>query len=101
MNSMSRANKGKTRIVLATDKEGKEIFVQLRASGIDPLVAMIDCLPLTFFGKGKTPYLRVQTALEWFEKEIQYGVEVEKKQMAITAYRRILEHFAAGKIVWE
>src|SRR4051812_8555391 len=76
--------------VLAIDKDNRDIFVKFRASGITPLVATIDCLPMTFFGRGKTPYLRVQTALEWFEKELPCDPRNEKYKAAIATYRRIL-----------
>jgi hypothetical protein len=98
MSTTTTKDKRGERIVLATDSTGREIFVKLKASGISPLVAMIDGLSLTFFGKSETPYLKVTTELEWFEKELPHDPGNKDYQTAIAAYRRILEKFQAGEI---
>lgn len=95
---MSTKSKREAPMPLATDKDGKYLFIKLRSSGISPLVAMVDGLRLSFFGKEQTAWLRVETALEWFEKELPRDPDNKNYKMAITAYRRVLEHFRDGKI---
>jgi hypothetical protein len=62
----------KQKTPLAVD-DNDVIYIKLKASGIHPLVAMCDGLPLALFGKGKraTAYIQVQTALAWHEKELK------------------------------
>lgn len=54
----------------ATDKENK-LYVRVDCV-MTPLVALIDCLTLVFFGKGKTAYLKVDDAIEWCRAEMKY-----------------------------
>lgn len=54
----------------ATALNGK-LYVKLKAI-MHPLCAMCDGLPVTFFGKEKTAYLDINTALEWCKKESEH-----------------------------
>ncbi len=56
--------------LFAEDKDGR-LFVVLSAV-MNPLCAMIDGLPITFFGKGKTAYLEIDVAIEWVKNEMQF-----------------------------
>jgi hypothetical protein len=62
------AKKHKT--VFAQSEDGR-LYVKL-AAVMSPMIALIDALPLTFFGKGKTPYLAIDDAIEWCRKEAVY-----------------------------
>lgn len=61
--------KKKVKYVFATSKEGN-LYVKVAAI-MTPLCAMLDGLSLTFFGKGKTPYLAIDTAIDWVSKEMK------------------------------
>jgi hypothetical protein len=60
----------KRRAVLFAECEGK-LYVKLQAV-MSPLCALCDGLPLTFFGKGKTAYLDIDTAIDWCRKEKEH-----------------------------
>lgn len=95
---MSTVKTRKPRPIFAVDADRQGIYVRLKSSGISPLVAMIDALPLIFFGKGKTAYLRVETALDWFEKESKTSPANRTYKEAIDAYRDVLEKFKKGEV---
>ncbi len=90
--------KKRSRIIFAVDQDSKGLYVKLRWSGISPLVAMIDGLSLTFFGKGKTAYLSVETVLDWFKNELRLSPGSKRFQDGVMAYERILERFRNGEI---
>jgi hypothetical protein len=50
--------------------EGK-IYVEARYSGISVLVVMVSGLAISTFGKSATPYLLLDDAIRWHEKEIE------------------------------
>jgi hypothetical protein len=58
----------KPRTVFAVDADGKRLFVRLEAV-MHPWVALCDGLPVTFFGREKTAYLGIDTAIAWAETE--------------------------------
>ncbi len=81
----------KSKTFFAVNDDGK-LFVKL-AAVMHPLCAMTDGLSLTFFGKGKTAYLDIDTAIDWCRKEgkahsaDEYRIKIEvmekaKKQLA-------------------
>ena len=49
---------------------GTTLFVKLRYVGISHLIILLDGISLTYFGKGKTAYLKVSQAISWHEKEL-------------------------------
>ncbi len=53
--------------VFAASPDGR-LFVEAAAI-MTPLVAVIDGLPVAFFGKSKKAYLEVDMAIEWCQKE--------------------------------
>lgn len=57
-------------VVFALGRDGV-LYVKL-AAVMAPLCALVDGLPLTFFGKGKTAYLTVERAIEWCREEMKY-----------------------------
>lgn len=50
---------------------GDKIYVEAKYSGISPLVIMMCSLPISTFGKGKTPYISLDEAIQWHEREIK------------------------------
>lgn len=54
-------------MLFATSKDGA-LFIKLQAV-MHPLCALCDGLPLVFFGKNKTAYLGIDTAIDWCRKE--------------------------------
>lgn len=62
----NRTGKQSTPFVVAPDGER---LVELRAV-MHPLVAVVDGLTLSFFPGDKKAYLRIETAIEWVEKEL-------------------------------
>jgi hypothetical protein len=93
--------KRKKRPLLVTDREGKRIFVPLSHSAIHPLVALCDALTFVYFGKKGGPYLDVQTALDWHEKELRDSCGRSGSREAVDAFRKILDSFKAGEIDWD
>jgi hypothetical protein len=45
------------------------LYIKVKAI-MSPMVAMIDGIPMVFLGKGKTPYLPIDLAIDWVIKEI-------------------------------
>ena len=103
---MSR--KRENAIVFASDADGK-LFVKVRAV-MNGLIPFIDGLPIVFFGKGKTAYLEIDTAIAWCRKESQYHsgekynkmievMEIAKRQEAASTAGP-LEEAQGGRIEW-
>ena len=87
--------------VFATDAVSGNLFIKLKASGIDDLFVITDGLPVVYFGNGKTAYIRVDTALEWFEGELACEPNNKKYRDGVRAYRRILEKVQAGEVEFD
>ena len=85
----------KKQSIFATDKDSKKLYVVLKCV-MTPLVALIDGLPVTFFGKGKTAYIEVDAAIGWCEKEMAYH-SAEKYRKMIEVMKLAKEKFAAEK----
>jgi hypothetical protein len=84
-------------IVLAVSRDGIP-YVRLRDSRIPPLCALVDCLRLAFFGKGKTAYISLETALEWFVNEAKHCPENKCYPQSVEWYRNTIERFKRGEI---
>jgi hypothetical protein len=89
------------RTVYVVDKDGK-FYVEMRAV-LSSLSAMIDGLPMTFFGKARDghgkAYMTVDAAIEWCETEVKrFGPDekVEKRKQALLHAR---SEFLAGRTV--
>jgi hypothetical protein len=80
-------------MTLGIDQNG-EAFIKLKDSGIPPLCALIDGLPMTFFGKAKT-------ALAWFENEARYCPENKLYPKAIEKYCDMIARHERGEIPCE
>lgn len=52
---------------IAQDLEGN-FFINFRISGIPKIFALSDHLPISFFKKEKTPYVRIDAAIKWHEE---------------------------------
>jgi hypothetical protein len=52
-------------------RDGQDLYIRMKYSGIHPLVVLYDGISLHFFGKEKTGYLLVEDAVAWHEKELQ------------------------------
>lgn len=51
----------------AFDKDKTDLWVRLDYSGISAVAAIIDGVPVTYFGDEKTAYVRVSRAIKWHE----------------------------------
>jgi hypothetical protein len=60
----------KKRSLFAEDRNGVR-YVELLAI-MTPLVALIDGLPVTFFGKSNRSYLTLDQAIDWCRKEMEH-----------------------------
>ncbi len=69
----------------ATSLDGR-LFVKVKAV-MHPLCALCDGLSLTFFGKGKTAYLDIDTAIEWCKKEMTHHSR-EKYELIIAVMEK-------------
>jgi hypothetical protein len=56
--------------VFATDKDGR-LYVMAKAV-MSPLIPLIDGLSLNFFGRSGVGWLKVDDAIDWCRKEMQY-----------------------------
>ena len=73
---------------LASDADGN-VYVAVDHV-MSPMVALIDGLPLTYFGRERRPYLKADVAIEWCRKEMDHHsrerfeltIEVLKRAMA-------------------
>ena len=95
---MSTKTKRNSGVDLAVSQDN-QLFIKVQQCGISPLVVLVDALPLTFFGKGKTPYIRVERALQWFEDELPHDPQNKLYPQAIAKYRDILRRFEAGELI--
>lgn len=73
----------------ATDD--KDMFIRVSDSGIDLWLIAFDGLSVVYFGDETTPYLRVEDAIAWHEKEHVVN------QAAVDALKECLSKFRAGK----
>lgn len=64
------------RNILADDEDGR-LYVKME-SIMNPLVALVDSLPLTLFDGDDTPYLSFDVAIEWARKESKVDPEYGK-----------------------
>jgi hypothetical protein len=89
----------KKKPIVFLSKDGTP-YVKARDSGIALLVVLMDGLPLTFFGKEKTPYLTMQQVIDWHEKEIQYSTGKDRgyHEAAAAAFKRGLAKVQAGDV---
>jgi hypothetical protein len=58
----------KPKTVFAVDVDRKRLYVRLGVV-MNPLVALCDGIPVTFFGKETVAYLDIDVAIAWAEKE--------------------------------
>lgn len=73
-----------------------ELFVKLAYVGIEPLVAIIDQLPICQFDNDDALYIGVKTAIAWHENELQYQPNRKGSKETIAALRSGLAHHEAG-----
>lgn len=72
-------------------------YVQLDAIGIGSLIACIDGLIMTFFKPSKKAYIRLDVAIEWYEKELLAEVwgkrATEQRTKVLASLKRHREKF--------
>jgi hypothetical protein len=90
--------------VFAIDRDRTRLFVRAEWSGIHPLVIACDGLTLTYFGWEDGPYLDVEIAAAWHEKELRKIDEDGRDfgcrkhcQKNLDIFRRALEAFRRGE----
>ena len=79
---------------ILAEKNG-QFYIKLAASGIHQLAVFADAMPITFFGKEEIPYLKIEEAIDWHQKEIvkTHGRHPGKDLDAlIELHRRIKEN---------
>lgn len=84
--------KSKEYTPFATTEDGK-LYVEIQAV-MNPLVAFVDALPMTFFGESKVAYMPVEDAIAWCRKEMDFHNR-EKYEAMI----EIMEKFIAQESV--
>jgi hypothetical protein len=70
---------------LAVDTDGRK-YVRTTAV-MSNIIPLIDGIPVTFFGRGKQSYLRLEDAIAWVEKEMEYHSR-EKYEVVLEVLRR-------------
>ena len=66
-----------------TNEADGKLYIEARSSGISQLCFLLDGLPYVTFGKGKTPYITVEDAIKWHEKELTYEPNNDDRKKAI------------------
>jgi hypothetical protein len=89
---------GRSKSILATDREGKELFAILASTGIHWLSAFNDGLTLVYFGLRDGPYVRVEEAVAWHERELQESRGLCGDGELLAAMRLALTKFRAGEV---
>ena len=80
-------------------RDGKdEFFIHVNESGINLMCLMFDAPELTWFGKSDGPYLTVDQAIAWYEKESRHaqGEELERCRNNIVALNSYRTQFILG-----
>ena len=74
--------------------DGKDLFVRVKFSGIDPLCLMIDGETQYTFGKGESAvrYLKMTQAIEWHKREILNGNPDEIHPKMVEGLQRIFDY---------
>jgi hypothetical protein len=90
----TKTKKKKTPLAVA-NIDGQDVHFIDVSYVMEPLVAMFDGIDLTFFGKSKRPYMRLDAAAEWAEREHEHAPCEENKKRA-DALRLIQSQVAAG-----
>lgn len=85
---MAKKKAGKGGIRLATDREGKTLFVWADDCAINPLAMMWEGMEWHYFGGDDGPWVKVEDAAAWHEKEGNRDVA--------EAMRVCIARFAAG-----
>lgn len=88
----------KSKTPLAVSKNGHILFVRLEAV-MNPLVAMIDGLRITRFGKEKQWYMRVTDAIRWQRKELADSHGRSGSAEILQALIEVLRKFRKGEVV--
>jgi len=88
-----------TKTPYAIDKDGNDLYVKLKYSGIDHLIVMFDGISITFFGKQKTSYLKVIDAISWHEKELRDSYDQSGSELVLVALRSALKNFEGGEVI--
>lgn len=73
----------------AEDKDGTR-YVEIGVV-MAPLVAAIDGIPITFFGKEKTPYMKIDAAIEWCQREKKHHSKEKYEQIIAVLERAKVE----------
>ena len=75
------------------------LYIKLKESGILPLVAMIDALPHTFFGRSKNApaYITVERAITWHETELRESKGRSGRPDVLRALKAALSQFQEGR----
>ena len=63
-----------TKLDYIRDENGK-LFVKSKKSGIPIIVILVDSLKQTSFKKSKYLYMSVTDVLDWYKKELAYGLK--------------------------
>ena len=76
------------------------LYIELKESGIHPLVGLTDALPLTSFGRSRV-YVTVDQAIAWHEKELRAtngrGGWRDVLRNSLRVLQQVLAQFKEGK----
>lgn len=89
---MSRRKKEK---VIYAEHDGV-LYVKLHVV-MHPITMLIDGIPFTQFGGDETPYMTVEQAIEWSDREATLSSKPNQYRIQAANLRRALEQFKAGE----
>ena len=84
------------RTILATSPNGT-LFIKAKEAGMPFLCLMIDGIAISYFGNEKTPYITVDQAINWHEKELPHCKNDNSKD-CLEALRHVKQKYAEGSI---
>lgn len=75
---------------------GDYLYVQVRAI-MHPLIPFVDGLAVTTFKGDKKLYMKVDAAIDWCKKEMEFSTD-KKLPKTLAALESAKEKFSAGKV---
>ena len=76
--------------------EGTELYVRFDHTGITPIVAAIDGLPMINWENERIAYMKVTDVIDWYEKELGFDEYLECGQEFLEIFKSVLAKFRDG-----
>lgn len=84
-------------VPFVVDADGGVLLVMSKFSGINPLVVMIDQIPIKIFPGERVWYHDVDTVIEWHQKELKASNGASGNKKVLECLKVAKAKFIAGK----